>query len=179
MSYMDNRASSQIKKYLYTGLLRIGQWNAFKMLRWLHLIGGAAASVKAPLWKYLWLRENEPDIFAVMHAWLDVKDALVLRATGEFTMGYDSAHATFLFDTRPSKLCWNESLCRAFDGELRHLPRAIQATDIAGHLTPQAATDMRLATGIPVFGGGGDLSLISGGGWRDLHTVATQQPFSF
>jgi len=170
MSYMDNRASAQIEKYLYTGLIRIGQWNALKMLRWLHLTGGAAASVKDPLWKYLWLRENEPETFAAMHAWLDVKDALVLRATGELTMGYDSAHATFLFDTRPGKLRWHAGLCRTFDVEVQHLPRVIHATDVAGRLTPQAAADMGLVAGIPVFGGGGDLSLISvGAGCFDVN----------
>ncbi|MBN1877610.1 MAG: carbohydrate kinase, partial [Anaerolineae bacterium] len=172
MSYMDNRATAQIENYLYTGLLRIGQWNAVKMLRWLHLTGGAAASVKDPLWKYLWLRENEPDTFTAMHAWLDVKEALVLRTTGEFTMGYDSAHATFLFDTRPDKLRWHEGLCRTFDVNIRHLPRVIRATDIAGHLTPQAAEEMGLVAGIPVFGGGGDLSLISvGAGCFDVNAT--------
>jgi xylulokinase len=138
---LDNRAAAQIEKYLYTGLIRIGQWNAVKMLRWLALTGGAAASVKDPLWKYLWLRENEPETFAAMSSWLDVKDALILRATGEVTMGYDSAHATFLFDTRPDKLRWHAGLCRTFDVDIRHLPRVIAATDVAGRLTAQAADE--------------------------------------
>ncbi|HNT76613.1 MAG TPA: FGGY-family carbohydrate kinase [Anaerolineae bacterium] len=170
MSYMDNRAAAQIEKYLYTGLIRIGQWNAVKMLRWLALTGGAAASVKDPLWKYLWLRENEPETFAAMSSWLDVKDALILRATGEVTMGYDSAHATFLFDTRPGKLGWHAGLCRTFDVDIRHLPRVIHATDVAGRLTPQAAAELGLVAGLPVLGGGGDLSLISvGAGCFDVN----------
>jgi xylulokinase len=170
MSYMDNRAAAQIEKYLYTGLIRIGQWNALKMLRWLQVTGGAAASVKDPLWKYLWLKENEPDVFAAMHAWLDVKDYLVLRATGEFSMGYDTAHATFLFDTRPDRLRWHAGLCRTYDVELRHLPKVIRATDVAGRLSARAAGELGLAEGTPVFGGGGDLSLISvGSGCLDVN----------
>ncbi len=173
MSYMDSRAHAQIARHLYTGPVRIGQWNARKLVRWLLLTGGAAASVKDPLWKYLWLRENEPEVFAAMEAWLDVKDYLVLRATGARTMGYDSAHATFLFDTRPGRLRWHPGLCRTFGVEMRHLPPVIHATDVAGRLTAAAADALGLAGGTPVFGGGGDLSLISVGagglGLYDTH----------
>jgi xylulokinase len=99
-----------------------------------------------------------------------VKDYLVLRCTGEFTMGYDSAHATFMFDTRSGKLGWHEGICRLFGVDMDHLPPVVQATDIVGHLTAQAADGLGLVRGIPVLGGGGDLSLISvGAGCFDLY----------
>jgi len=170
MSYMDSRATAQIRRGLYHGLLRVGEWNARKLLRWLVITGGAAASVKDPLWKYLWLRDNEPETFAAMHAWLDVKDYLVVRCTGAFTMGLDSAHATFLFDTRPNRLRWHEGLCRTFGVAMRHLPRVIGATSVAGRLTAEAAGELGLPAGLPVLGGGGDLSLISiGSGGLDIY----------
>jgi len=170
MSYMDSRATAQIEQHLYTGLLRIGRWNAPKLLRWLALTGGAAASVKDPLWKYLWLRDNEPEVFAAMQAWLDVRDYLVMRATGTCSMGYDSAHATFLFDTRPGKLRWHPGLCRTFGVQMRHLPPLMRATDSAGPLHAQAAQELGLLPATPVFGGGGDVSLISvGSGGLDLY----------
>jgi xylulokinase len=163
MSYMDNRATAQVEKYLYTGMLRIGKWDAVKVLRWLMITGGASVSVKDPLWKYLWLKENEPEVYSAMHSWMDVKDYLVLRSTGKFTMGYDSAHATFLFDTRPDQLKWHSGLCRTFNVDMQHLPPVVRATDQIGTLTSGAAHDLGLAEGIPVYGGGGDLSLISVG----------------
>ena len=170
MSYMDNRGTAQIEKGLYHGFPRISGWNAYKTLRSLVVTGGLSASVKDPVWKYHWMRDNEPELFAELFKWLDVKDYLVLRCTGEFTMGYDSAHATFMFDTRPGKLGWHEGICRLFEVNMDHLPPIVQATDVVGHLTAQAADDLGLVQDIPVLGGGGDLSLISvGAGCFDLY----------
>ncbi len=170
MSYMDNRGTAQIEKGLYHGFPRISGWNAYKTLRSLQVTGGLSASVKDPVWKYLWMRDNEPELFSRLHGWLDVKDYLVLRCTGEFSMGYDSAHATFMFDTRPGNLVWHEGICDLFDVDIKHLPPVVNSTDVVGHLTAQAATEMGLVEGIPVLGGGGDLSLISvGAGCFDLY----------
>ncbi|MBZ0305212.1 MAG: FGGY-family carbohydrate kinase [Anaerolineae bacterium] len=161
MSYMDTRGTAQRKRYLQDGFIKIEQMNAFKLLHALRITGGASASVKDPVWKYLWLRESKPDLFAAMRYWMDAKDYLVMRCTGKFTFGYDTAHATFLFDTRPDKLTWHEGLCKTYDVNPAHLPPVIHATDQIGGLTPQAAHDLGLPVGLPVFGGGGDLSLIS------------------
>jgi xylulokinase len=172
MSYMDARGTAQRKRYLQDGLIKIEQMNAFKLFRALRITGGASASVKDPVWKYLWLRDEKPDIFHAMHQWMDVKDYLVLRCTGQFTLGYDSAHATFLFDTRPDKLAWHEGLCKTYDVNPKHLPPVVRATDRVGGLTVQAAQSLGLPVGLPVFGGGGDLSLISlGSGCLDTNST--------
>ena len=161
MSYMDTRGTAQRRRYLQDGLIKIEQMNAYKLLNSLRITGGASASVKDPVWKYLWLRDEKPDIFHAMHHWMDVKDYLVMRCTGKFTFGYDSAHATFLFDTRPDKLAWHEGLCKTYDVNPKHLPPVVRATDKIGGLTEQAAQSLGLPIGLPVFCGGGDLSLIS------------------
>ncbi len=170
MSYMDGRATDQIGRYLHTGFPRIDKMNLVKLLQFVRLTGGGAASAKDSLWKYLWVRDNEPEIFAVTHKWLDVKDYLALRCTGEFKMGYDSANVTFVFDTRPNKLEWSESLCRMYDVEMAHLPDLAGAAEKVGPLLPGPAGELGLPEGIPIFGGGGDLSMISvGSGGFELH----------
>ncbi len=170
MSYMDGRATDQISCYLHTGFPRIDNMNLIKLLQFVRLTGGGAASAKDSLWKYLWVRDNEPEIFETTHKWLDVKDYMALRCTGEFTMGYDSANVTFVFDTRPDKLEWSESLCHTFDVEMMHLPDLVGATEKVGRLLPEPAVELGLPEGIPIFGGGGDLSMISvGSGGFDLH----------
>ncbi|MFN8528825.1 MAG: FGGY-family carbohydrate kinase [Anaerolineae bacterium] len=161
MSYMDARGMAQRKRYLQDGLIKIEQMNAVKLLNALRITGGASASAKDPVWKYLWLRDEQPQVFQAMRYWMDVKDYLVMRSTGKFTFGYDSAHATFLFDTRPDKLTWHTGLCKTYDVNPDHLPPVVRATDAVGGLTPQAAEALGLSAGMPVFGGGGDLSLIS------------------
>lgn len=172
MSYMDSRGTLQRKRYLQDGVLKIEHMNAIKLLTALRITGGASASVKDPLWKYLWLRDEHPDIFRNLHQWMDVKDYMVLRCTNKFTSGIDSAHATFLFDTRPNQMKWHEGLCKTYDVNPNHLPPVIQATDKVGELTEEAANDLGLPVGIPVFGGGGDLSMISlGSGNLDTNNI--------
>jgi xylulokinase len=161
MSYMDSRGTAQHKRYLHDGIIKIEQLNAFKLLNSLRITGGASASVKDPIWKYLWLRDEMPDVFNAMYRWMDVKDYLVMRSTGKFTFGYDSAHATFLFDTRPNQLKWSEAMCKMFQVNPEHLSPVVHATEKIGGLTEQAANYLGLPVGLPIFGGGGDLSLIS------------------
>ena len=156
MTYLDSRSTEQIARYLYRGLFRIEGWNARLTLKSLHITGGLAATPKDPLWKYHWVKDNRPDIFEKAHKWLDVKDYLVLRCTGNYGMTYDSAHLTFVYDTRPGKLGWHEGLCKTFNVNMDHLPPVVASTDVVGTLTEKAAKEMGLKPGIPVFGGGGD-----------------------
>jgi xylulokinase len=170
MIYMDQRATEQMARGLQHGFPRIEGWNAYKTLRSLQITGGLSASVKDPLWKYHWMRDNEPELFARLYKWLDANDYLVLRSTATFSMGVDSAHATFLCDTRPGKIGWSRPICELFDVNMDHLPPIIFGTDVAGELTAAAAEDLGLVPGIPVFGGGGDLSLIAiGAGCFNLY----------
>lgn len=160
MNYMDGRSTEQIARYLYNGLVRIdGKWNALTALNWLRITGGLAATAKDPLWKYHWVKENEPGLFGRAVKWLDVKDYLVLRCTGTYGMTHDSAHLTFLYDTRPGRQGWHRGLCRKFDVDMALLPPVVNSTDIVGGLLPGPAAEMGLAEGIPVFGGGGDTTL--------------------
>lgn len=170
MIYMDGRATRQIEKHLYHGLFRISGWNARKTVTSLRITGGLAATPKDPLWKYHWVRDNEPEIFARVHKWLDVKDYLILRSTGRYGMTQDSAHITFVYDTRPGRLGWHKGLCRMFDVDMTHLPPVVESTDVVGHLTADAAAQMGLVSGIPVFGGGGDVAMTAiGAGCVALH----------
>ena len=162
MSYMDQRAGVQLRKGLAHGL-QIAGANVGKLLTSLRLTGAVSSSVKDPLWKYKWVDENEPENFRRVWKWLDVKEYLILRCTGEALMTRDSAYATFLYDTRKGKEAWSDTLCRMFGVKVSHLPRLAEATEQIGGLTDQAAGELGLMAGTPVFGGGGDASLIGVG----------------
>lgn len=170
MTYMDQRATKQIEKYLYHGFPKIDNWNALIGLKSLFITGGLAATPKDPLWKYHWVKDNEPEVFKKAYKWLDVKDYLTLKCTGKFSMTYDSAHLTWIFDTRKGRLRWSKTLCKTFDVNIEHLPPVVRSIDIIGGLTPQAASEMGLVPDIPVFGGGGDTFLTAvGSGALDLY----------
>lgn len=162
MSYMDQRATEEIKKGIQHGVIVSG-CNIFKLIKSLIITKAASLSVKDPVWKYKWIENNEPDCFRKTYKWLDVKEYLICKCTGEFVMTEDSAYATMLYDTRKGKKCWSESLCKIYGVKSEHLPEIIKSTDLAGYLTKKAAADLGLEQGVPVFGGGGDASLIGVG----------------
>jgi xylulokinase len=162
MSYMDNRAYKQFAKGMAHGL-KISGLNARKLLVSLSITNAVAASVKDPVWKYKWVQENEPENFRRVHKWLDTKDYLIARFTGEFTMTEGSAFATLLFDARPGKCGWSKTMCRMLGVNTAHLPDIIKSTDQAGVISDKAAQELGLYAGTPVYGGGGDAELIGVG----------------
>lgn len=162
MSYMDQRAKAEIRKGLAYGP-QIAGANVFRLLKCLRITGAVSTSVKDPMWKYKWIENHEPENFRRADKWLDVKEYFIRRLTGECVMTEDSAFATLLYDTRKGKEGWSASLCRMFGIQMEHLPRIIRSSDRAGSLTAQAAEELGLPAGIPVFGGGGDASLIGVG----------------
>lgn len=159
MSYMDQRATREIDEGIHHGI-RIAGMNARKLLRSLRTTGAVSGSVKDPMWKYQWVRNHEPDAFARAEKWLDVKEYLICRCTGRCVMTEDSAFSTLLLDTRNGRRQWSRELCEMFGVNVAHLPEIIRTTDQVGGLRQEQAAQLGLAAGTPVFGGGGDASLI-------------------
>ena len=162
MSYMDQRAKEEVRKGIANGI-QIAGANVAKLIPSLVITGAVSSSVKDPVWKYKWVEAHEPENFARVHKWFDVKDYLICRCTGEFKATEDSAYATLIYDTRQASRGWSSEMCAMFGINADHLPEVIHSTDLAGRLTAKAAEELGLAEGTPVFGGGGDSSLIGVG----------------
>lgn len=162
MSYMDQRAGSQMKA-------QVGKWpriagvNAVTALRSLRRTGAIAASVKDPVWKYHWLRENEPEEFARGYKWLDVKEALIARMTGKCVMSRDSAFATLLYDIHSTKPRFDPVTMEMLGVDPKHMPEIVESTDVVGTLRREQAEQLGIPEGIPVYAGGGDANLIGVG----------------
>ncbi len=159
MSYMDQRANLERKEGIANGL-KISGLNLFKLLKSLRITGAVSASVKDPVWKYNWVKRNEPENFSRIYKWLDIKEYLILKCTDEFVMTKDSAFSTMLYDVRKGRNCFSKEMCHMLGVQMEHLPRIINCKDEVGSLTSIAAEQLGLAQGTPVFGGGGDASLI-------------------
>lgn len=159
MSYMDQRACSEMQEVMSRGL-KISGINLFKLLLSIRETGVVAASVKDPVWKYKWVERNEPDVFKKIYKWLDVKEFLICKCTDKFIMTEDSAFATLLYSIRKGKEGWSKTVCKLLGVNRDHLPPIIKSTDQAGTITPEAASLLGLQVGTPVFGGGVDASLI-------------------
>lgn len=162
MSYMDQRARREIRDGMAHGV-QIAGANVVNLAKSLAVMGAVSSSVKDPVWKYKWVQNNEPENFKKVYKWFDVKEYIICRCTGEFVMTEDSAFSTLLYDTRKGKRGWSKTLCGMCGVDMAHLPEIIRSTDRAGSLTPRAAGELGLAAGTPVFGGGGDATLIGVG----------------
>lgn len=162
MSYMDQRAREELKKGIAHGV-KIAGAEVSKLLKYLKYTGAVSSSVKDPIWKYKWVEAHEPEVFKKVYKWLDVKEYLICRASGEFVMTRDSAFATLLYDTRPGHEGWCKPICDMVGVDIKHLPEIKECTEKVGEVTETAAAQLGLAPGTAVFGGGGDASLIGVG----------------
>ncbi|MGN0527267.1 MAG: FGGY-family carbohydrate kinase [Acutalibacteraceae bacterium] len=160
MSYMDQRAREELKKGIAYGPQIAGAFIP-KLLKSLMITGAVAASVKDPVWKYKWVEAHEPEVFSKVHKWLDVKEYFVARMTGECVMTHDSAFATLLYDIKKHE--FSPTMCKMLGVQMKHLPKIVKSAEKVGALLEEPAKELGLMPGTPVFGGGGDASLIGVG----------------
>ena len=162
MSYLDQRAKKELKEGIAHGA-QIAGANIAKLIPYLRITGAVSCSVKDPIWKYKWIEANEPDVFKKIYKVFDVKDYLICRCTGEFKCTPDSAFGYLLYDTRKGHEGWSKKICDMVGFDMDHLPEIVDSTEAFGTITEKAAEELGLAAGTPVFGGGGDASLIGVG----------------
>lgn len=161
MVYLDQRGTREFKDCMGKGIVKVSGCSLYKLARNLVVNRAGSVSVKDPVWKYKWVENNEPQIFSKVFKWLDVGDYLTSRCTGTIARTADTAFATFLYDTRAGKEGWNEGLVKMYGVKPEHLPPIIGCTDLAGRLCAQAARELGLKEGTPVFGGGGDTTFVN------------------
>ena len=161
--WLDKR-SADITRRTFGGFPSIQGYGLTKLLRWIRLANGAPSMGGAdPTGKMLWVKANEPGIFARSHKLLDVKDWLLHRSTGIFATTADSANLTWLMDTRQGKEGWSSALASSAGLPLEKMPEIVDGTSVVGGLTAAAAAELGLATGTPVVGGGGDVTVTAVG----------------
>ncbi|MGF6173604.1 xylulokinase [Ensifer sp. 4252] len=104
--------------------------------------------------KLVWVRENEPDLFAKVRWVLLPKDYLRLWLTGEHMSEMSDSAGTAWLDT--GKRRWSESLLSATGMEERQMPDLVEGTERAGGLRSELASRWGMDAGVVVAGGAGD-----------------------
>jgi len=117
-------------------------------------ITGHRLSASYSLAKILWIRDHQPEIFEATHKFVQAKDAIVARLTGEFVSDPSDASSTNLYDLERG--AWSEAILEACELPLEKLPRLRQSIDVAGEVRAEASDDVGVAAGTPVVIGGGD-----------------------
>ncbi len=104
--------------------------------------------------KILWLKENEPDVYRQTYKFLQAKDYIILKLTGQFITDYSDASGTNLLDIKEKK--WSQDILKGLNIEHDKLPRLVSSTSISGKITEAASKQTGLVEGTPVVTGGGD-----------------------
>lgn len=104
--------------------------------------------------KILWVRENEPEIYARARRVLLPKDYVRLRLTGVAAMDKADGSGTLLFDLAARE--WSPEVLAALDIPRAWMPPTHEGPEVTGPVSAAAAAETGLREGTPVMAGGGD-----------------------
>jgi xylulokinase len=104
--------------------------------------------------KILWVRDNEPDVYARCAKVLLPKDYIRYKLTGDYAIDVSDASGMSLVNVAERK--WSTEVLSALDIPADWLPALYEGTAQTGVISAQAAELTGLAAGTPVFAGGGD-----------------------
>lgn len=104
--------------------------------------------------KILWVRENEPQVYAHVRHILLPKDYVRYLLTGVFAVDCADGAGTILFDIKTRD--WSPEVLKALDIPLEWLPKTYEGSQVTGVISAKAAALTGLKAGTQVVGGGGD-----------------------
>jgi xylulokinase len=104
--------------------------------------------------KIVWVRNNEPDIFAKLRRVLLPKDYLRLWLTGEHVSEMSDAAGTSWLDV--GRRAWSPELLAATGLDISHMPSLVEGTEVSGTLKADLAARWGMGGNVVVAGGAGD-----------------------
>jgi xylulokinase len=115
-------------------------------------VGAMALSSQSVGPKILWIKNNEPEVYRRTRSFLTTNGFIVRKLTGRNCM--DSSSAAFygpFYDYRLNR--WDEGMCGLFGVEREKLPEMVDAHEVIGEVTAEAAAECGLKAGTPVIAG--------------------------
>jgi len=106
------------------------------------------------LTKLLWVRENEPQLWARVRYVMLPKDYVRFRLTGDRAIDQADASGTLLLDV--ANRAWSKEVLSATGIDESFLPKLYESPDVSGELNEEGAVATGLKAGTPVVAGAGD-----------------------
>ncbi|MCA9884874.1 MAG: xylulokinase, partial [Anaerolineae bacterium] len=104
--------------------------------------------------KILWVRDNEPEVYARCEHILLPKDYIRYELTGDYATDLAGASGTSLLDVANRQ--WSKTVVDALDIPESWLPQVHEGPQVTGTISARASELTGLKEGTPVVGGGGD-----------------------
>jgi xylulokinase len=112
----------------------------------------AFAGFTAP--KLLWMKANEPELFARIEKIMLPKDYLAYRLTGVHATDVSDASGMLLFDVKNRK--WSKKMCELCGVKESQLAKIFESYEVIGTLSTEAAKALGLSENVRVIAGAGD-----------------------
>ncbi len=119
-----------------------------------YAITGHRISASYSLEKLLWVKVNEPEVFADTYKMLNAKDYINFRLTGVMSTDPSDASGTNAYDL--NRWAWSEEIIETAGLDLTLFPHVHASIDVIGEVTAEAAKATGLKVGTPIICGGGD-----------------------
>ena len=104
--------------------------------------------------KLMWLRENEPDVYAQIEHVLLPKDYVRFKLSGAYVTEVAGGSGIALMDI--ASRTWSGDMLAAFDFPERWLPEICESPAICAYVSEEGAAATGLKVGTPIVGGAGD-----------------------
>ena len=157
--WMDSRGAKYLPGVTAPGRIKVQGYDPRRLKRWITLTGGAPSGAgKDPIAHILYLRNEQPEVYATASIFLEPKDYINLRLTGIPKATYGSIALHWLTDNRnPDDVRYDDDLLAYAGLERSQLPTLCHATDVIGGVTPSIAAELGIPEGTPVIGGTPDV----------------------
>ena len=112
----------------------------------------AFAGFTAP--KLLWMKANEPDLFAKIEKIMLPKDYLAYKLSGVHCTDVSDASGMLLFDVKNK--CWSKEMCEICSVKEEQLAKIFESYDVVGTILPDVAAELGFPTTVKIIAGAGD-----------------------
>lgn len=141
--WMDQRSISEVEMIKKI----IGEYDFYK-------ITGNRLSPTYPIAKILWLKRNEPQIYEETHVFLQPKDYMVAKLTGEFYTDITDAALTGAMDILRRQWAWD--MLEELELDPDKFPSIVPSSRIIGEISETVAKETGLSNETKVVIGCGD-----------------------
>jgi xylulokinase len=104
--------------------------------------------------KIMWLRDNEPEIYAQIAHVLLPKDYIRYRLSGAYVADVADGSGLALLDV--ANRTWSDEVLAALDMPRAWLPELCESAEICAYVNEEGAAATGLKVGTPIVGGAGD-----------------------
>jgi xylulokinase len=111
------------------------------------------------VFKMMWYKDNEPELYAQAYKILGSKDYCNLRLTGRMVTDYSYASGSGVYDLKRNR--YNEDYIAASGVRRDLFPEMVCSHEVIGTLTPEAAAALGLSVQVRVVAGGVDNSCMA------------------